>query len=84
MVEDVNSGELLATASYPTYDLNDYYDKYDELISNLLESRTAVKSVEQPLPSFGGRLPESAGLEFYYRVSERLRPVTTSVTVCST
>ncbi len=34
VVEDVNSGELLAAASYPTYDLNDYYDKYDELISN--------------------------------------------------
>jgi len=25
VVEDVNSGELLAAASYPTYDLNDYY-----------------------------------------------------------
>lgn len=42
-------------------------------ISGLLESRTAVKGVEQPLPSFGGRLPESAGMEFYHRVSERLR-----------
>ena len=27
-------GDVLAAASYPTYDLNDYYDKYDELISN--------------------------------------------------
>lgn len=34
VVEDVNNGDLLAAASYPTYDLNDYYDKYDELISN--------------------------------------------------
>lgn len=34
VVEDCNSGEVLAAASYPTYDLNDYYDKYDELISN--------------------------------------------------
>lgn len=31
VVEDCNSGELLAAASYPTFDLNDYYDKYDEL-----------------------------------------------------
>ncbi|MDD6727852.1 MAG: penicillin-binding transpeptidase domain-containing protein [Eubacteriales bacterium] len=34
VVEDCNSGEVLAAASYPTYDLNDYYDKYDELASN--------------------------------------------------
>lgn len=34
VVEDVNNGDVLAAASYPTYDLNDYYDKYDELISN--------------------------------------------------
>ncbi len=34
VVEDCNSGEILAAASYPTFDLNDYYDKYDELISN--------------------------------------------------
>ena len=34
VVEDVNNGDILAAASYPTYDLNDYYDKYDELISN--------------------------------------------------
>lgn len=34
VVEDCNSGEILAAASYPTYDLNDYYDKYDELASN--------------------------------------------------
>lgn len=33
-MEDVNNGDVLAAASYPTYDLNDYYDKYDELISN--------------------------------------------------
>lgn len=31
VVEDCNSGELLAAASYPTFDLNDYYEKYDEL-----------------------------------------------------
>lgn len=34
VVEDCNSGEILAAASYPTYDLNDYYDKYNELSSN--------------------------------------------------
>lgn len=34
VVEDCNSGELLAAASYPTFDLNDYYDKYNELASN--------------------------------------------------
>lgn len=34
VVEDCNSGEILAAASYPTYDLNDYYDKYKELASN--------------------------------------------------
>lgn len=34
VVEDCNSGEVLAAASYPTFDLDDYYDKYDELSSN--------------------------------------------------
>lgn len=34
VVEDCNSGEVLAAASYPTFDLNDYYDKYDELSKN--------------------------------------------------
>ncbi len=52
-----------------------------ETISKLLESRTAVKKVEQPLESFGGKLPESAGLDFYYRVSERLRHKDRAVTV---
>lgn len=31
VVEDVNSGEVLAAASYPTFDLNDYYTHYQEL-----------------------------------------------------
>lgn len=52
-----------------------------ETISKLVESRTAVKKVEQPLESFGGKLPESAGLDFYYRVSERLRHKDRAVTV---
>lgn len=34
VVEDCNSGEILAAASYPTFDLDDYYDKYNELASN--------------------------------------------------
>lgn len=34
VVEDCNSGEILAAASYPTYDLDDYYDKYEQLASN--------------------------------------------------
>lgn len=45
VVEDCNTGEILAAASYPTFDLNDYYDKYDELASdstNPLWSRFAM------------------------------------------
>lgn len=34
VVEDCNSGEILAAASYPTFNLNDYYDKYDQLSKN--------------------------------------------------
>lgn len=34
VVEDVNTGEILAAASYPTYDIEDYYDNYSELASN--------------------------------------------------
>jgi len=44
-----------------------------DTISNLVEGNIAVKKIEQPLPSFGGRLPEQAGHEFMRRVSERLR-----------
>ena len=34
VVEDVNTGAVLAAASYPTYDLQDYYDDYSSLASN--------------------------------------------------
>lgn len=34
VVEDCNNGDVLAAASYPTFDLDDYYDKYNELIKN--------------------------------------------------
>lgn len=45
VVVDCNNGDVLAAASYPTFDLNDYYDKYDELASdsrNPLWSRFAL------------------------------------------
>ena len=31
-VIDVHSGEILASASYPSYDLSEYFDKYNELL----------------------------------------------------
>lgn len=34
VVEDCNSGAILAAASYPTFNLNDYYDKYEQLSKN--------------------------------------------------
>ncbi len=34
VVEDVHSGEILAAANYPTFDLNDYYSDYQKLASN--------------------------------------------------
>lgn len=33
-VQDVNNGEILAAASYPTFDLQDYYDNYEKLAKN--------------------------------------------------
>lgn len=34
VVTGINSGEVLAAASYPSYDLNDYYTKYKQLALN--------------------------------------------------
>jgi penicillin-binding protein 2 len=34
VVEDCNNGEILAAASYPSYDLDDYYTKYNQLASD--------------------------------------------------
>ncbi|MDE5995868.1 MAG: hypothetical protein K2G56_03015, partial [Eubacterium sp.] len=34
VVQDVNTGEILAAASYPTFDLQDYYDNYEKLAKN--------------------------------------------------
>jgi hypothetical protein len=52
-----------------------------ETISKLAFSRSAVKKIDQPLESFDGKLPETANLDFYYRVSERLRHKDRAVTV---
>ena len=34
VVENVNTGEVLAAASYPTYDIIDYYENYSRLAEN--------------------------------------------------
>lgn len=52
-----------------------------QTIAALAESRAEVKAVEQPLESFGGSLPETAGMAFYQRISERLRHKDRAVTV---
>lgn len=39
VVENCNNGEILAAASYPSYDLNDYYKKYNKLVK---ESNTPL------------------------------------------
>lgn len=49
-------------------------------ISKLEFSRSVVKTIEQPLPSFDGRLPEDIGTEYFRRVSERLRNKDRAVT----
>lgn len=33
VVIDVDTGEILASATYPSYDLSEYFEKYDELLS---------------------------------------------------
>lgn len=49
-------------------------------IANPVQNIGAVKSVQQPYDSFGGR-PEEKGLAFYTRVSERLRHKGRAVTL---
>lgn len=34
VVQSVNGGEILAAASYPTFDIKDYYDNYETLAKN--------------------------------------------------
>ena len=52
-----------------------------QTISKLIESRSAIKKIEQPFASFNGRMPESVGMTFYQRISERLRHRDRAVTV---
>ncbi len=40
IIEDINTGEILAMASYPTYDLNDVYNSSALLGSTLVEKNT--------------------------------------------
>ena len=50
VVIDVDTGEILASASYPTYDLAEYFEKYDELLEadgNPLINR-ALQSTYEP------------------------------------
>ena len=45
VVENCNNGEILAAASYPAYDLNEYYEHYNELLkdkNNPLYNRFAM------------------------------------------
>ncbi len=51
----------------------------EDNITKLKRSRSEVKKIEQPFPTFNGRLPEQ-GNEFYRRVSERLRHKDRAVT----
>lgn len=34
VVQNVNNGEVLAAANYPSFDLNDYYEHYDKLVKD--------------------------------------------------
>ncbi len=34
VVQTINNGEILAAASYPTFDIQDYYDNYEKLAKN--------------------------------------------------
>lgn len=65
--------------------LNEYSHLSEDQASGTIEklaiSRSAIKKIEQPFPTFGGRLPESEGQAFYTRISERLRHRDRAVTV---
>jgi hypothetical protein len=53
----------------------------DGSITKLAVSQSAIKKIEQPFATFDGRLPETAGMSFYLRISERLRHRDRAVTV---
>lgn len=50
-------------------------------ISKLALSRSAIKKIDQPFSTFGGRVAEAEGMDFYLRISERLRHRNRAVTV---
>ncbi|MGO5049502.1 penicillin-binding transpeptidase domain-containing protein [Dysosmobacter sp. Sow4_B12] len=50
IVMDVNSGAILAMASYPNYDLNDYGTVYDDKLKSKLD--TALADLEQKKGSY--------------------------------
>lgn len=84
VVEAVNSGEILAAANYPTYDLEDYYDDYSSLAKNSkkpLYNRFAMSayapgSTFKPLMSVAGleegKITPSTSFvcNKYYKVSD--------------
>ncbi|MFT3823200.1 MAG: hypothetical protein QM731_04735 [Chitinophagaceae bacterium] len=49
-------------------------------ITKFIDSRAAVKKLDQPFNSFGGRMPEGDAA-FYLRVSERLRHKNRAITI---
>lgn len=52
-----------------------------DTITKLAFARSAIKKIEQPFPSFNGKLPEQGDAGFYRRVSERLRHKDRAVTL---
>lgn len=73
-LSDIHAQVVLARFANDDNELSHLGDPLPaDTISNLVEGNIAVKKIAQPLPSFGGRLPEQAGHEFMRRVSERLR-----------
>lgn len=66
----------------PNGNANDFLDNSlpAGTISKLKESLAAIKKIEQPYPSFGGRQNESSQ-QYYVRVSERLRHKSRAITI---
>lgn len=51
-----------------------------DMVTKLVTSRSEIKKISQPFPSFGGKIPEE-GNQFYRRISERLRHKDRTVTI---